>query len=189
MTALDIQRVLMVTRYRRNTVMPRFTPRRWFECDLVEITPAGFWREYEIKVTRADFRADRLKGPDLRTVVIRRSMGKTLETQPKWERLAQSDPSGPNAFWFVAPEGVIPRDELPPWAGLIEMRPHVSRYKWQSGTAWGQITEVLTVEAPKLHSEKADPKVSEKIREACYYRFLTRELHASRCEVEADFVI
>ncbi len=41
-----IQRI-MAERYRRSTVCPRYTPTRWWECDVFELTEAGFFREYE----------------------------------------------------------------------------------------------------------------------------------------------
>lgn len=55
-----IQRI-MAERYRRSTVCPRYTPTRWWECDVFELTEAGFFREYEVKISRGDFAADRLK--------------------------------------------------------------------------------------------------------------------------------
>lgn len=51
----------------------------------------------EVKVTRADFRRE-LENPGKRLV---------------WERQA-------NEFWFAAPKGVVPVEELPEGAGLLE---------------------------------------------------------------------
>jgi len=53
----------------------------------------------EVKVTRADFRRE-LENPGKRLV---------------WEKEA-------NEFWFAAPKGVIPVEELPEGAGLLEAR-------------------------------------------------------------------
>jgi len=58
MTARDIQRRLMVERYRRSFVLYNYTPKTWFECDVFEITQAGYFREYEIKLSLSDFKAD-----------------------------------------------------------------------------------------------------------------------------------
>jgi hypothetical protein len=55
---------------------------------------------YEIKISRADFRRD-MKDPEKQRGALTFS----------------------NRFYFVAPVGVIPRDELPAWAGLIEVFP------------------------------------------------------------------
>jgi len=70
-TARDIQRALILPRYRQSTVMPNYTPRGWWECDVFELTKAEMFVEYEIKLSRADFRADRNKGEVLCYVRIR----------------------------------------------------------------------------------------------------------------------
>ena len=69
MTARDIQRRLLFDLYRTSTVIPNYTPRRWWECDVWEITKAGYFREYEIKVSRADLLGD-LKRPDKRAAYL-----------------------------------------------------------------------------------------------------------------------
>jgi hypothetical protein len=58
MNAREIQQRLIVERYRRGICVPNYTPKDWWECDVFELTPAGYFREYEIKMTVADFRAD-----------------------------------------------------------------------------------------------------------------------------------
>ena len=88
--------------YVRAFVVPRLTPPGWHEMDVAEITEAGLLREYEIKLTRADFRADAKK-------------------LAKHTRLALGDTRGPARFWYVVPVGVNVRDCLPEWAGLIEI--------------------------------------------------------------------
>lgn len=53
---------------------------------------------YEIKVSRADFMRDIAKADKHRQARM-----------------------FVNEFWFVAPKGVIPREKLPIWAGLLEV--------------------------------------------------------------------
>ncbi len=71
------------------------------ESDLISVTKNGTIFEYEIKCTRADFRNERKKA--------RYKNFKYLGNRYK-----------PSFFWYVAPPGVIPKDELPEWAGLME---------------------------------------------------------------------
>lgn len=60
---------------------------------------------YEVKASRADFRKD-IKDP---------------EKQKALRCFA-------NLFYYVAPEGVIKKEELPPWAGLLEMAQYNGKY-------------------------------------------------------------
>jgi len=59
---------------------------------------------YEIKVSRSDFRRDN----------HRKQRGARLFS---------------DKFWYIAPKGVIPHDEVPDWAGLIEVDWHCHKYK------------------------------------------------------------
>lgn len=144
-------------RWRRSFCLPNYTPEGWFECDLFEVTAAGYFWEYEVKLTLSDFRRDREKR-DWRG-------GRT-----KHQRLGQGDERGPNRFWFVTPPNLlflIPRPlsnfeaPLPPWAGLIEIR-------WPAfGGRW---VVDRVVDAPQLHREKLKPRILEHARGVCYWR-------------------
>ena len=78
---------------------------------------------YEVKVSRADFRAD---------------MRKPQKQRPA--RLVS------NRFFYVSPEGLIKPAELPVWAGLLEVR-EVSLYGERS------LELVPTVAAPLFETE------------------------------------
>lgn len=66
--------------------------------------------EYEIKVTKADFKNDKAKG--------KRDWysGKIVKT--KDEMLLKGELH--NKFYYVAPKGLIGKEELPDYAGLLE---------------------------------------------------------------------
>lgn len=97
-----------------------------WEADLIRVSSRLFSAEYEIKVSTADFRHDAAK---------------------RWKHVALEDGGdergrlgmAPNHFWYVAPAGIIPADEVPRYAGLIEIVGH-------------DITP--RVKAPKLHGHK-----------------------------------
>lgn len=154
---------LLRQRYRRNFCLPRYTPRRWWECDVFELTAAGYFREYEIKLTLADFRADAHKRQCGRDARGRRSVLQPPEE--KHRLLARRVAHGPTRFWFVTPEGLVPRAELPEWAGLLELRDRGAG--WQPHHRWG-VLEV--VRAPTLHRRACDPRVAEHARGVCYWR-------------------
>lgn len=59
---------------------------------------------YEIKVSRADFRRDSHK-------------------KQRSARLFS------DRFWYIAPVGIIPHDEVPDWAGLLEVDWHCHKFK------------------------------------------------------------
>ena len=72
------------------------------ESDLISVTKAGYIYEYEIKISRADFKADFKKG--------------------RHERLKNDLTQWRTCFWFVTPVGLVRPDEIPDYAGHIEVR-------------------------------------------------------------------
>lgn len=151
-TAREIARWIIHRRFNRNWLMPNITPQGWFECDVLELTKAYFFREYEIKVTRSDFFADRKK---LRSV----SFG---ETATKYSLLAKASERGPSAFYYCVPAGLVEVDEVPVWAGLIEFTKYAN--------ARGFISEATVKQAPRLHSHRRQDLLPV-IRETSYWRF------------------
>lgn len=94
-------------------LLPNYTPKTWFECDLFAVTKAGYMREYEIKTSRADFKADARKTePDYyREDTDRKPIDDTFpwvkrKGRNKHQALAEHDPTGPTMFWYVTPEGL-----------------------------------------------------------------------------------
>jgi hypothetical protein len=147
---------VMRDRWRRGFCLPNYTPAGWWECDVFELTAAGYFREYEIKLTRSDFLADRAKEKRLLW---------GLRVESKHQLLAQRSPRGPCRFWYVTPPGLVERAELPEWAGLIELadRGEGQRPKWR----WDARA---VVEAPTLHRQPCDEKIIRHARGVCYYR-------------------
>jgi hypothetical protein len=154
MTAEQIEKGMISNRLAKAgvTICPRYTPDRWFECDLIEITSAGFFREFEIKVSRADFLIDAAK--QKRSIFGRPSRN-------KHEELAAKSTLGPSRFSFVTPEGLVAPTEIPDFAGWIEVRTYGKR-----------VIEIPRKVAPKLHSEKFSAKRLEHLRSIFYWRFL-----------------
>jgi hypothetical protein len=167
LTAASITNWLMRTRWRQAFVLPNYTPARWWECDVFEVTKAGYFREYEIKVSRADFFAD--AGKDKRDYHTEGEWWKNRKPgeiigpliRNKHERLAAADPCGPVSFWYVVPDGLLKAEELPPWAGLIYLVPGRHRIP----------DERVVREAPRLHRQKLDEQILVAAKAVCYWRF------------------
>lgn len=184
MTCRDIQRRIIWDQYRRSFVLPNYTPRRWFECDVFEVTEAGYFREYEIKMTRADFRADAAKTKDVNP---RFEAGQIVrDTIGKHNLLSLRDAAGPTRFWFVTPKDLVTPLEVPEWAGLIYARQTEPKPEWQ--TIHSTILTLIK-SAPKLHGAKCDAKVIEHSRGICYWRMhglLLGRRDAEACGPELD---
>ena len=154
-----IQRVIMRQRYRQSFCLPNYTPRGWWECDVFEVTKAGYFREYEIKLSLSDFKADKRK--------CRRVWHRGMVF--KQDRLsAGADSGGPVQFYYVTPPGMLcpapvlncnPDATVPAWAGLMEVH---------SVNGWLRLEAVKR--APRLHQEKFAEKRLEHARTVPYYR-------------------
>lgn len=166
----EIARRIIFDRYRRNYCINNYTPPRWFECDVFELTASGFFREYEIKTSRSDFKADGRK---------LKSNGewtdghgwRRLPDRVKHEELAGGSLLGPSRFYFVTPVGLIERSDLPKWAGLIE---------WMDNDGYSfpwNISLNTVVEAPSLHRCKFSEDRRRKLLETCYWRYHGISLH------------
>jgi len=115
------------------------------EADLISVTKAGYINEYEIKITRSDFKAD-----------FKKSKHSFLKDRQKTFR---------SYFWFVAPEGLINADEIPEYAGFMIVRKMKNRYPFK-GFACREIKR-----PPRLSSEKINAWQKDQILTAYMYRF------------------
>lgn len=80
----------------------------FYEMDLFRLMPSGFIVEYEIKISRSDFKADFQKGND----DYRGNKHKDLHTG---KRIC-------NRFFFVVPFQMVMPEDIPAYAGLIYYR-------------------------------------------------------------------
>lgn len=164
----DAINAILRDRFRRSTCIPRYTPNKWWECDVFEITKAGYFREYEVKLSRSDFLADAKKFQE--DVGYDRIDGKyqrvIKEHRVKHDLLSKGDERGPVQFWYVVPLGLVRIDEVPSWAGLIELTDRGASYS----TSHWRFSENQTKEAPRLHKKKIEQNVRDHAFSVCYYR-------------------
>jgi len=168
MTVREIQQSLIVEKYRRSFVLPNYTPAGWFECDVFELTSAGYFREYEIKMSRGDFFNDAHKKKRGAFDWVRRQ----YENRPtKHDMLEDCRTVGPRQFWFVVPLGLVKASEAPEWSGLFVAE---SR---KNGRPPYSVRLNMEVEAPLLHSEKCCQKIAAHAKSVTYWRFLKAFIH------------
>jgi hypothetical protein len=160
MTAQEIIRAIIAERWRESFVLPNYTPAKWWECDVFELSEAGYFKEYEVKVSRADFFVDAQKTRE----VFPRPYGAPVVTENKHELLAKTD-RGPVQFWFVTPKGLLKPEEIPVWAGLME-----AELFDQGAHTKPRIFLRETTKAPRRHKQKLPPDINH-ARGTCYYRF------------------
>lgn len=124
---------------------------------------SGYWNEYEIKISVADFKKDFTK----RSKNI--NMG-LWNREKKWEQLtsnkhdnflkfaANQETKTPNRFLFVVPKNLIDRESVPPYAGLLY-------YDEESKS-------ISVVKSGKLlHKNKIEQSLKEYILDKAYDRY------------------
>lgn len=70
------------------------------EMDVASLSKSGLIHEFEVKISRADFKADKKKTLKFKYYEMRH------------------EPYCPNYFYYVCPEGLIKKEEIPDYAGL-----------------------------------------------------------------------
>jgi len=147
-------------------LIPRYTPRDWWECDLWRLTKSGYTDEYEIKLSVSDFKADLSKS--------KRTFGGYNAETKKWienyrvkhDELQQG--KGPNRFWYVV-RSDMPEVAIPTYAGLMIVDGRAIYTK---------------IAAPKLHSKKWDgDRLS--VMTTFYHRYWTHETASKEPEIDS----
>jgi len=124
------------------------------ECDFLGVRKSGFVDEFEIKMSRSDFKADFKKTCSV----------KVDDSDPWWKtedvakhELLQLGKLTPNHFYFVVKKGVATLEDIPEKYGLIEFD--------DSGS-------IRTVrEASRLHSGKISDTQRLKLAMKLHYRW------------------
>lgn len=153
----EIKNTLMKSLYdSKSLITDNFVGCGLGECDILRITGADLVYEYEIKVSRADFKAE-MRNKTKKHEVLR---GKHKTDPHTWnypgggtdtEEVLQErwgSVGRPNYFFYAVPENMLKVEEIPDFAGLI----YISD------------SEVKIIKkAPKLHSFKATYKLIRKV--------------------------
>lgn len=77
-------------------------PNMWCDADFIAVNRGGSVIEYEIKISRSDFLRDRQK--------------------TRFEIYSlKRDGRLPNRFWYVTAPGIVTLEDIPSWAGWMEL--------------------------------------------------------------------
>lgn len=165
---------------------------RW-ESDKLLWTKAGYIYEFEIKISRADYKNDfkhkaekhlllNSKYPKL-SDTIERDLFSNLHKheQKKYPCITMEQihsirgyPEGtpmPNYFYYAVPEGLLEPDEVPPYAGLVYITTDNSGIYKDDPDKWYHDIKVMR-QAPQLHKTKyTDAELN--LGEKFYYNMKT----------------
>lgn len=86
-----------------------------WEMDVMKITASGYVIEYEIKISKSDFKNDFKKTMD--SWLMNNSQGYDKVKNNKHQQIIEGRRC--NRFYFVVPEGIVTPQEVPDHAGLI----------------------------------------------------------------------
>lgn len=93
-----------------------------WESDLFVLLPSGLSIEVEVKISRSDFFADQKKERKhliLENCTVQGPINKFKDTVDEVNGVKHY--RSPNRFYYAAPKGLIKIEEVPNYAGLIEM--------------------------------------------------------------------
>jgi len=70
-----------------------------WECDVLSVTKSGYATEYELKISKSDFKADFKKR--------------------KHKMFSKGEGGMVSRFWFVVPKDMVDKKDIPQYAGLM----------------------------------------------------------------------
>ena len=123
MTTIEIADVIIITLAGRQfpIYLTSFYGRGFDEADVLGINRNGFIYEYEIKRSRADYLADFKNKTFKHTKLRERDAIRIYDEYKNGHRTGNKNEFVviPNNFYFVCEEGLIKKEEVPEYAGLI----------------------------------------------------------------------
>lgn len=128
-----------------------------YECDIFLVTKAGLTVEYELKKTLADYKKDFEKKKERYNWQVKESF--VLNTKHELIETGKRT----NRFYYVIPESLEGKVEIPKYAGLVIYSEH--HY-------------FRTVKkAPMLHDRKVSPELLEKMLTKLFWRLYQEIYH------------
>lgn len=96
-TTKDLE--IAVLNYEKHAELKSLRTSLPWECDVLTVTKDRCATEWELKISRSDFKADFKK--------------------PKHRQFRQGDGGYIKRFWYVVPQGLVDIHEIPSYAGLM----------------------------------------------------------------------
>jgi len=98
-------------------ISTRITISEMQECDVISISKANYIYEYEVKISRSDFKADFNK--EKHKLMLERRCVKDRLIKENNQMVKDTLYLTPNYFNFVVPTGLVSVEDVPEYAGLI----------------------------------------------------------------------
>lgn len=118
--AKEIQKLIAKMQVlKHHIVIENFTPFHRYEYDVMSISKSEMVCEFEIKVSRSDFKTQKEKTKQF-------NYSKQI-TDGRAEQLDKSKVLVPNYFSYCCPDGLIKEDEVPKFAGLYYLKDGIIR--------------------------------------------------------------
>jgi hypothetical protein len=161
MTERDIQIALYRHYYQQSKIfIPNSNAFGW-EADMLMIMPSLRVHEFEIKISRADFKKDAEKYKHQH--INDKLNGVENRSHNYWTTIQVNTITPANHFWYAVPEGLVKLEELPRYAGLIFVRQSIN---------YPNLYEIqLVKKAPLLHKEKLSVEKQIQIMRRLSYRY------------------
>jgi len=131
-----------------NLVFPNIYLGSW-EADILEVTKAGYTYEYEVKISKSDFKADFTKC---------KKKGKGSELKSDHIKCGKRT----THFYYLCPDGLLSVEEIPEYAGLIYAKKYDNL---------ATITFRVMKPSPKLNKTKLADKLRTKLLMSTYHRY------------------
>lgn len=144
-------------RKRHRFMVPNVQMFGW-ESDFVSVTRDGYVYEYEVKISRSDFRLDLQKERHLHLTGLH--AGEPAGLWPTSKR------RGANYLYYAAPADLLNVDEIPAHAGLITIRTDAKFM-------------LIVKPAPKLHKDKLSDHHRQWLERSLTCRFWQARLKAA----------
>ena len=122
-------------------ITTHFTGYGLSECDVISVSKSNYIYEYEVKISRSDFKAD-FKKEKHKLMTEGKSVTERLIKENN-EMIKDVWYLTPNYFYFVVPKDLISIQEVPEYAGLIYVSEDL-------------VFEIIK-KAPLIHKEKSTP--------------------------------
>jgi hypothetical protein len=121
-----------------------------WESDVIKFTKSGYVYEFEIKISKADFKND-----------FKHKKKKHLLLEDSNNEIKNR----PNYFYYVVPDGLISAEDVPEYAGLL----YINSTMVGNGAPYHHFIEIK--KAPSLHKNKFDFENSN-LMDKFYYNYI-----------------
>ena len=116
---IEASLVMYLYEKQHSPISSHFTAYGLSECDVISISKSDYIYEYEVKISRSDFKADFKK--EKHKLMLEGVGTKQRLIKENNKMISDTWYLTPNYFYFVVPENLIKIEEIPDYAGLMYM--------------------------------------------------------------------